>query len=417
MKKMACGCSRRQFVRLSLGAGLAAQFGMSPWLAAQEGRGPAKRGILLFMWGAPSQLDTFDPKPGADTGGEFKAIETAAPGIQISEHLPRIAAQMKNISLIRTLNSRDPNHDTAQYMLHTGYRKAADLEHPHVGSIVSSELGETAPDLPGCVVIGADPPVGSGYLPADKGPIIFDRLDAPAEDVLASPSQSRERLEKRWKLLSEFESRFAAEHEDARIQARRRAYDKAYKVLTSERVKAFDVSKEPEATRLLYGDSPVGRACLMARRLIEGGVRFVEVMFGSWDTHDNNFGQVRDLCKQIDPAFAGLVQDLKARRLLDETLVAWTGEFGRTPRINASNGRDHWTRNFCAALAGGGIQGGRVVGRTDESGAEITERPVSVGDFYATIYRCFGIDGSKKLPAGVRPMKILESGDPVKELF
>lgn len=411
-----CGCSRREFVRMTMGAGLAASFGM-PFAFGQDVKGPARKCILIFLWGAPSQIDTFDPKPGADTGGEFKAIDTAVPGIQISEIFPRTAAKMKDISLIRTLNSRDPNHDTAQYLLHTGYRKAADLEHPHVGSIVASELGEVVPDLPGCVVIGSDPPVGGGYLPAERGPVIFDKIAAPAEDVLAPPNQNRERLEKRWKMLAEFDSKFTGEHEDARLEARRRAYDKAYKVLTSARVKAFDIRSESDETRALYGDSDLGRACLMARRLTEAGVRFVEVMFGSFDTHNNNFNQMRDLAKQLDPAYAGLIEDLKRKGLLNETLVVCTGEFGRTPQINTSNGRDHWPRNWCATMSGGGIQGGRLVGRTNGEGLEIVERPVSVADFYATIYRCHGVDPEKKYMAGTRPMKILEGGVPVKELF
>jgi len=411
-----CGCSRRQFVRMTMGAGLAASFGM-PLAFGQDAKGPAKRCILVFLWGAPSQLDTFDPKPGADTAGEFKAIDTAVSGIQVAEVFPRTAAKMKDISLVRTLYSRDPNHDTAQYTLHTGYRKAADLEHPHVGSIVANELGEGAPDLPGCVVIGSDPPVGGGYLPAEKGPIIFDKLDAPAEDVLAPPNQNRDRLDRRWKMLQEFDSTFTAEHQDARIEARRRAYDKAYKVLTSAKVKAFDVRTESDETRAMYGDSPVGRACLMARRLVESGVRFVEVMFGSWDTHNNNFNQVRDLSKQLDPALAGLVEDLKRKGMLNDTLVICTGEFGRTPQINTSNGRDHWTRNWCAAMAGGGVQGGRVVGRTNAEGLDIAERPVSVADFFATIHHLHGINPEKKYIAGTRPMKILDGGVPVKELY
>ncbi len=415
-------CNRRGFLTMSLGltagAALASRLGLSalgqdtPTAALAK----AKRCIVLWMMGAPSQMDTWDPKPGTETGGPFKDIETAADGIRIAEHMPRIARQMDKVSLIRTVTSRDPNHDTAQYLLHTGWRRAADVEHPALGAVITQELGLQVADLPGGVVLGSTPPSGAGYLDAASGPIVFDRLASPAEDVLANASNPRDRFEQRWKLLKRAEERFAAGHEDARVEQRRRAYEKAYQVLTSERVKAFDVRKEPEESRRAYGDSDYGRALLMSRRLVEAGVRFVEVMYGDWDTHRDNFGQVKTLLDQTDGPIAALLEDLARRGLLQETLVLWMGEFGRTPRINGSNGRDHWT-TWSVAMAGGGIQGGRVVGRTDPLGMSIAERPVPVGDLFATIYSCFGIDPGKQLVTVPRPMKVVEAGTPVKELF
>lgn len=403
---------------LSAGAAAAARLGL-PVLAQDTPTGPtakAKRCILLWMMGAPTQMDTWDLKPGAETGGPFREIETAAPGIRICEHMPRIARQMKHVSLIRTVNSRDPNHDTAAYMLHTAYRKAADVEHPHLGAVIAQELGIEVQDLPGGVAIGSTPPVGGGYLDPSFAPIVFDKLANPAEDVLANPSSPRERLEKRWKLLQKAEERFAAEHEDVRLDQRRRAYEKAYQVLTSDRVKAFDVRKEPEEVREEYGNSDYGRALLMARRLVESGVRFVEVMYGDWDTHNDNFGRVKTLLDDTDRPIAALLADLDRKGLLKETLVVWMGEFGRTPRINTNKGRDHWT-TWSVALAGGGIQGGRVVGKTDATGMAIAERPVGVADLYCTMYRCFGIDPSKNLVTVPRPMKIVDGGAPVQELL
>ena len=415
-----CDCSRRGFLRLSVGlsagAALAAKFGL-PLLGQEAAKAAkAKRCILLWMSGAPSQMDTWDPKPGVETGGPFEAIETSARGIKISQHLPFVAKQMKHLSLIRTVNSRDPNHDTATYLLHTAYRKAADIEHPHFGSVVARELGMETDELPPAVVVGSGSPAGVGYLAPEWGPFVFDRLTDPAEDLLPSLHHGRERLRRRWRMLQGFDCDFLQAHEDKRIEARRIATEKAYKILTSDRVKAFDVRGEPENVRSLYGKSDFGKACLMARRLVETGVRFVEVMFGDWDTHTDNFERVKTLCTDIDRPMAALVEDLERRGLLKDTLVLCMGEFGRTPRINASNGRDHWT-TWSVALGGGGIQGGRVIGRTDPLGMSIVDRPVPVNDLFATIYRAFGIDGEKKLIHEPRPMKVIDGGTPVKELF
>ncbi|MBI4564546.1 MAG: DUF1501 domain-containing protein [Planctomycetes bacterium] len=414
-----CACSRRDFLRLSVGmsagAALAEKFGLP--LLAQEGRNArAKYGILLWMPGAPSQLDTWDPKPGAETGGPFQAIDTAVAGVRLSEHLPRMARQMKRVSLIRTVHSKDLNHDTATYLLHTAYRQAADVEHPHLASVVASELGIEARDMPPSVVLGGAPPVGAGYLSPEVAPLVFDRIDAAAEDVLPGAAQSRRKLKRRWEMLQKFEKRFAEQMEDRRLEQRRLAYQKAYEVLTSARVKAFNVRWESDSVRAAYGDTEYGRACLMARRLIEADVRFVEVMYGDWDTHRDNFDRVKELSQQVDRPMAALLEDLAQKGLLKETLVVIMGEFGRTPRVNAANGRDHWP-TWSVALAGGGIEGGRVIGKTDESGLTIVERPVRVSDLYATMYRAFGIDPEKKLVTSPRPMKVVEDGTPVQELF
>jgi hypothetical protein len=393
-------------VRLALGTGVgafAARFGFA---APQAAAGTAKSCILLWLAGGPSQLETFDPKPGLTP---FQEIETAGEA-RLSEGFPRIAKQMKRVSLVRTLFSNDPNHATATYLLHTAYRKAADTEHPHAGSIIAKELGERG-DLPGCMVIGGDPQCGAGYLPGHLGPVIFDKIDAPAEDVRLATS--RDRLKRRWQLLSALDERFAKEREARIVEERRRAYERAYALLTSERVKAFDLSKEDP---LRYGNTPFGRACLTARRLVEAGVRFVEVALGDWDSHADNAGTHRRLLETLDPAWSALLVDLADRKLLDETMVICMGEFGRTPRVNGAEGRDHYVKCWSAALGGGGIAGGRVVGETD--GTEIKSRPVSVQDLFATIYRAFGINSAKEMTAsGGRPLRLVDGGTPVKELF
>ncbi len=386
---------------------------------AQEARGKAKACILLWMQGAQSQIDTWDLKPGTETGGPFREIETAARGVRICEHLPRTAKQMDKVSLIRTLQSKDPNHDTATYMLHTGYRQNSDLQHPHVGSIVLEELGPGKTDLPGCIVLGGEPPAGAAYLPADRGPAIFDKLDNPGEDVVASTEFfPKGTLDRRWRMLQAFDEDWVKARQDARIEGRRKAYERAWKILSSADLKAFEVAQEPEDVRKAYGPTPFGRALLLARRLVQRGVRFVEVQIGSWDSHADNFGAHKGLMGQIDGPYAALLQDLGRSGLLSETLVLLMSEFGRTPRINVAQGRDHWTRNWCACLAGGGIAGGRVVGRTDAAGLDVAERPVSVQELFATIYASLGVKPEKEYTTGGgRPLRILEPAVPVRELF
>jgi hypothetical protein len=285
--------------------------------------------------------------------------------------------------------------------------------------VILEELGAAKTDLPGCIVLGGEPPAGAAYLPAERGPAIFDKLDNPSEDLVQSTEYfPKGTLERRWSLYRDFEPEWTKKHDDARVQARERTYERAWKVLSSADVKAFDLAREPETVRKLYGPSPFGRALLTARRLVQTGVRFVEVQIGSWDSHADNFNAHERLLRLIDGPYAALLEDLARSGLLDETLVLLMSEFGRTPRINSARGRDHWTKNWCATLGGAGVAGGRVVGRTDATGQGIEDRPVSIPDLFATIYRVFGVSPEKEhLAGGGRPLKILEGGEPVKELF
>jgi uncharacterized protein (DUF1501 family) len=416
-----CAIRRRDFVRMALGTSAAAALSgkfLLPAPAQQQRPAKAKAVILLWMQGGPSQIDTFDPKPGADTGGPFKAVETKIPGAPVSEHLPRVAAVADRLSIVRTLHSKDPNHDTARYLLHTGYRTDPTVEHPHLGSLIVKELGTKAEGLPGCITVGKDSTVGSGYLPPELAPLLVEKIENPLEDLKLASGVTKFRLDDREKLLEAQNASFAASHADGRVESQQKAYERAFALMRSPHLKAFDVAGEPEETRKLYGSSPFGRACLMARRLVEAGVRFVEVSLADWDTHNDNFNRSKKLMEQLDPGMAGLLADLDRRKMLSETLVLWMGEFGRTPKVNGGNGRDHWTRNFAAALAGGGIAGGRAVGRTNATGTEPLERPVSVQDLFATIYGQLGIDVQKKFQTPVgRPVRILEGGEPVKELL
>lgn len=393
--------NRRDFVRVSLGTGLLARLG-----AAQATRpAKARAAVLLWLAGAPSQLETFDPHEGS----VIPAIDTAVPGVRISSGLPRVARLMKQVSLVRSLHSRDPDHATASYLLHTGWRRAPGLQHPHLGAVVARELGDRG-EIPGCVVVGGDPQCGAGYLPADCGPVVFDRLDAPAEDV--KPATSADRLDRRWKMLSALDRRFAERRAEEAVEERRRATERAYRLLTSDKVKAFDLSREAPGR---YGTSPFGSACRLARRLVEAGSRFVEVQLGDWDSHADLEPAHRRLLETLDVGWSALLADLAERRMLEETLVIVMGEFGRTPDLNRANGRDHWTRAWSVALSGGGVAGGRVVGATD--GREVLERPVAVPDLFATICAAFGIDPAKEVDALGRPLPLVDGGAPVPELF
>ena len=412
--------TRRNFIRLSFGAtaALATKFAL-PWpIRAQEAAGKAKSVILLWMAGAPSQLDTFDLKPGTETGGPFKAIDTNVRGIQICEHFDRLARRMDRVSLIRTVHSKDPNHDTARYLLHTAHRREPTVDYPHVGCMIAQELGVRAAGLPGCITMGGDPGAGAGYLKPEAAPFLIEKIDQPLEDIALPPGVNRWRLEDREKLLEAQAKKFLEAHHEAAAEHHRKAYERALALMRSEHIKAFDVEREPEETRRAYGETSFGRACLMARRLVEAGVRFVEVQLGDWDTHADNFNRVKGLIGTLDPAYSALLDDLTMRKRLDETIVICMGEFGRTPKINAADGRDHFTRAWSVALSGGGIRGGRVVGKTDALGIEVKERPVSVADLYTTVYSCLGIEPQKEYRSDTgRPIKILAEGEPVRELL
>lgn len=415
-----CGTvGRREFIRLSFGAAagaaLASKFGLA-WGQESAAR-RAKSVILLWMQGAASQFETWDPKPGTPNGGPTKAVETGR-GYSVAEGLARTAKLADRFSVIRTLHSKDANHETAQYLMHTGHRRIDSVDHPHVGSLISSELGGLPQGLPGCVVFGGADSSAAGYLPPDQAPFVFEKADHPLEDLELAPGVTTWRLEDREKLLKAQNDAFRRAHDERKVVEHQKAADRALALLRSPHLKAFDLSREPEEVRQLYGGTPFAKACLLARRLVQAGVRFVEVRLADWDTHSDNFARTRALTDQLDPGFAALLTDLDRQSMLGETLVLWATEFGRTPRVNANNGRDHFARAWSAVVAGGGLAGGRVVGSTSADGMEIAERPVGVEDLFATLYDRLGIDASKKMmtPEG-RPVAILEKGTPIKELL
>ncbi len=411
---------RRGFMKVGVGGLLSllmAQW-LDPRIAQAQGSAPkAKACILLWMNGGPSHLDTFDPKPGAATGGPFKAIKTRAPGIEICEHLPHLAEQAHHLSIIRGMTSREGNHQRAQYLLHTGYAPTGSVTHPSLGAWVSEELGDPNFDLPNFVSISG-PSIGAAFLGVQHGPFVVQNPTQPPQNIAYPRDVSEGRFGLRRSALEMMESQFAAETGDIKVKGREAVYAKAVRMMKSPRLKAFDLESEPEAVKAAYGDTNFGRGCLMARRLVESGVKFVEVVLDGWDTHQDNFGRVSKLAGTFDPAMAALIKDLDDRKLLDSTLILWMGEFGRTPRINGNEGRDHYPAAWNAVLAGGGARGGYVHGQTDAEGAKVVDKPVIVPDFFATVATLLGMNPAKSFmtPVG-RPIAITEKGKPVQELI
>jgi hypothetical protein len=438
--------TRRQWLQLA-GAGVVG-WSVSGWferLAAATASDPQRRRacILLWMNGGPSQLDTWDPKPDHANGGPYRPIATRVPGIQISEHLPKLAQEAQHLAIIRSMHTREADHGRATYLLRTGVLPGGPIQYPPLGAMVAKELEQPEDELPGFVSIAPMRQLSpAAYHPGFLGPryaplIVGDGLgSAPGasyEDRLkvdnleADPSVTAAQGLARWQLWEEMEGAFLRQRPGAATLSHRTAYDRAARMMRSAAAGAFDLGQEASALRDAYGRNLFGQGCLLARRLVERGVPFVEVTLGGpgdgnpagWDTHADNFESVRRLSSILDPAFATLVRDLQDRGLWQTTLVIWMGEFGRTPRINGQQGRDHFANAWSVVLAGGGIRGGQVVGQTSADGMEIADRPVSVADLFATIYLALGIDYNKKHLSNIgRPVKIVDKNpQPIREIL
>jgi len=415
--------TRRQFCQvssLSSVAWMAANyFGLADELNAATKIPRAQALIMLWLGGGPSQLETFDPKPNApgEIRGETKAIASAVRGIQLAQGLPHVAEQMQDIALVRSMVSKEGDHERGTYLMKTGYRPDPTVIHPALGAICAAELPEDKAEIPRFIsILTADRVTRGGYLGEQFDAFrTFDPRD-PLTDLTSPVSEDRRksRIGDLDVVEKAFGRRFPAQ---SRRTMHRETIDRALKMMSSEQLKAFRVEDEPESVRKAYGDTPFGRGCLAARRLIEVGVRCVEVSLNGWDTHVNNFNGHVEQNKILDPAFAMLIRDLRQRELLDSTLVLCTGEFGRTPKINPAAGRDHWPSGFSLALAGGGIRGGQAIGETDPAGSPKPKDPVSVDDLYATVLTAIGIDPGKTVITPItRPLK-LSPGTPIGQLF
>jgi hypothetical protein len=425
--------SRRAWLRM---AGLSGLSWLTP-LATQLARVSESKSsrpkslIMLWLEGAPSQLETFDPHPGTDFAAGSTARGTTVPEIQLGSGFEQTAEMMQHISLVRALTSKEGDHERAVYHLKTGYRLDATLRHPSIGSVICHQYrpeGEADFDLPRHVSI-----LPSAF--ASRGGFLGDGLDAfkigdpsnaiPDLGSNVQPSRQQRRLSDLEFLDEGFRLRKSnADGRQSPLSDARPSLDQALKMMSSEQLSAFDVTTVPRSERLRYGDTPFGRGCLAARRLIEAGVRCVEVTLSGWDTHVNNHELHAGRIAILDPALATLVADLHERGLLDSTLVVCGGEFGRTPELNKLGGRDHWPQGFSVALAGGGIQGGRVIGETSPTpdlrakDLKVNLRdPHTVEDLHATILRSFSLDLNHEFvtPIG-RPIKVTE-GEPIAGLL
>ena len=329
-------------------------------------------------------METFDPKPCKLTGGPTTSIATTVPGIEIASNFPEIAKRMDRLSIIRNLSSPEADHDRGQYIMHTGYPLIQAFPRPTLGAIVSHE--SAVADFPMFVSVG-----GSGLGPAYMGP---DHAPFAVQDPAAAVQliAGLRRQRRSMKFLEEFSARFDESHLGSGLDRRRATLQRIERMMTTPFVKALDVDNASESDRARYGGGEFGRRCLLARRLLESGVRFVEIQHDGWDTHSDNFNAVASLCGEIDAPWSALLDDLQSNGLWNETLVVWMGEFGRTPQINSDNGRDHFPNATPVVLGGGAIKGGVVVGQTNETGLEIAGDKVTVPDLFATLLTGLGLN-------------------------
>ena len=417
------GVGRRDFLRLGT-AGFGAM--TLPQLLANGG---AKDKSIIFLWlgGGAGQLDSYDMKPDAplEYRGEFKPISTNVPGIQICELMPETAKVMDKICVMRSLHSADlGSHERSSRYLQTGVLPVPNMDFASYGAVYT-KYKKFKGDMP--PFAGVLKPIERGYGGGFLGPQ-FDPFLAgdPSEkdyrvrDLLPPAGVSLDRLERRREILDDFNKGWKRAESESKVAGYEPAVEQAYNMIFSPKVRdAFDITKEPDKIRDRYGRAPVGQGLLMARRLVEQGVKAVSVWMGGWDTHSKNFTSLRDkLMPPMDRGFGALIADLADRGLLESTLVVQIGEFGRTPKVNKDAGRDHWPKAFSAVLAGGGIKGGQVIGATDKLAAEIVDRPIGVEDFSATIFKTLGVDlnHSNHTPEG-RPISVVNGGKPVAEAF
>ncbi len=412
---------RRDFLRVAAASGAAA--GLMSWsdgicLSADELRQRGMACILLWMGGGPSQFETFSPKPDHENGGGTKAIATSVAGIHIAESLPHCAGIMDELAIIRSMTSKEGSHPRASFLLHHGYLPMGGVKFPTLGAQVANQIGPAGFDLPSFVRIGgrSNDSGNGGFLGVDYDPFVLQNPEAKPENT--NPVTKDERYTRRLKLLGLVEQDFGAVEGADIVADHGKLIRKSSEMILSPRMEAFDLSQETDKMRDAYGRSRFGAGCLLARRLVEAGVTFVEVTQDGWDTHDDNFARVAERNAMIDQPMAQLITDLKQRGMLERTLVIWMGDFGRTPRINARSGRDHYPRAFNVALAGGGIRGGQVVGETDEGGVEVADRPVTVNDLFRTIYTTLGIDADFENMSRIgRPIKLVDGGEVISELL
>ena len=411
--------------------GTAAGLGASGWLpqlahaAKKANQQDGRHCVLLWMAGGPSQMDTFDLKPDHPNGGEFKEIATAVPGIRISEHLPKLAKQADRLAILRGLSTKEGDHERGTKLMRTGHVPGGPVGYPAIGCSLSKALDVGASQLPSYITVApgvfARSSLSPGFLGpkhaatsvAVSGPPADDEFAQLRVDHLERPASIDDaRYRKRIEVWNALQERFAKTRPTANVLAHDTVYRSALATLESDATDAFDLSQESDEVREAYGKGTFGQGCLMARRLIERGVPLVEVTLGDglgWDTHANNFEQVRNLSEQLDHGWSTLMTELADRGLLEKTTILWAGEFGRTPAINSNGGRDHFPNAFTCVLAGGGVAHGHVYGKTNESGMEVVEGKMNQQDLLTTLCGALGVDpATENIAEGGRPIAIAE---------
>lgn len=415
------GMSRRHFMQhmtTSVAAVPGLQFLSHLQANAAEVKKKQKACILMWMGGGPPTIDIWDLKPGSKNGGEFKPINTAASGVQICEHMPETAKQFKNLSIVRSMSTREADHGRGRYFMHTAYVPNPTVIHPTFGSVVSHELGSKRPDLeiPSFVSIdgGSESP---GFLGMTNAPFVVgsngDIRNAGTGEFDAN------RLNNRFAMLDVIESGFIGSKRGEAPQSHKDVYKRALNLMTSKQMEAFKVNKEDPKMLEAYGNNAFGKGCLMARRLVEAGVPFIEVNLGGWDLHANVFDTLQNQrLPVLDKGIGALTADLTARGMIDDVVLVWMGEFARTPRINQDVGRDHWAASWSVMIGGGGLKNGQAVGATDKDGLSVEGQAYLPGDIWATVSHALGIPlDTVYTSKNGRPMKIANSGNPIKQLI
>ena len=389
--------------------------------AQAEGRAaapPAKAKSVIVLWmnGGQSHVDTWDPKPGTPVGGPHKAIKTATPGLSISEHLPELARLSKKLCVVRSLTHKEGNHQRTNALMHTSYSPSPTVDHPSLGGWLSKRFGPPPRGLPAFVSLGG-PSHSAGFFGVQHGPFVLQKAGTLPQNVTYAPGVDQSRFDARLKMLDAIEADYAQKTGDPKVEGRRALTTQAVGLMRAPDLSVFDLASAPKATLDAFGDSYFGRGCLVASRLVVAGTRYVEVVLDGWDTHTDNFGRTKKLMGVLDPAFASLLKELEQKALLSSTMVVLMTDFGRTPRINGNDGRDHFPGASSVVLAGAGIRTGQVFGETDAQATKVA-KPVTVPSLVATLATVLGLDPADAAisPAG-RPIALSDGGQPVRELL
>lgn len=428
--------SRREFVartaKTALGVSIVPLAGGQSIVRAAGG-GKAEHCIFFYMAGGMTHMETFDPKPGAETGGKTQGISTGVAGVQLAEYMPELAKRFKDIAVVRSMTQKTGDHRGGSYWMHTSYQPRATIVHPSMGPWAQRLLGKSHESLPSSVTIGGggNHP-GAGFFGPALDPLPIGDPDKGVQNSRPFEGVDDKLFDKRLDLMNTFDESFRRKFQTDEVQAYSQFYDETLKLMQSEDLDVFDLTKEDGYQEKVsrYGDTRVGKGALLAKRLVSSGIRFVEVVSGGWDMHNDLWNAIPNTGGSLDKALAALIDDLKAEGLFEKTLIVLGTEFGRTPVINANGGRDHHPRVFSTMFAGGGITGGQVYGSSDEKGIGVKENPVTPGQFNATIAHALGLDLNEVVysPSG-RPFlvaghtrdpktdEIVTEHEPIMELF